>query len=126
MFFKPALSVIAVFHNMAREAPRTLFTLSAQYQRGVYPDDYEVIVVDAGSSAPLEQSFVKSFGENFKLVRSPAPPSSVAVKKSVIEDIGSLQDLQSAAIKPAYFPSHPFRVVEREPRMQRKRKRFTI
>lgn len=78
MAFKPTLSVIAVFHNMAREAPRTLFTLSAQYQRGIYPDDYEVIVVDAGSSAPLEQSFVKSFGENFRLVHSPAAPSPVA------------------------------------------------
>ena len=75
MAFKPTLSMIVVFHNMAREAPRTLFTLSAEYQRGVCPGDYEVIVVDAGSSAPLEQSFVKSFGENFKLVRSPAAPS---------------------------------------------------
>jgi glycosyltransferase involved in cell wall biosynthesis len=77
MAFKPMLSVIVVFHNMAREAPRTLFTLSAEYQFGVCPGDYEVIVVDAGSSAPLEQSFVKSFGENFKLVRSPAAPSPV-------------------------------------------------
>ena len=73
----PALSVIVVFHNMAREAPRTLFTLSADYQRGVCPGDYEVIVVDAGSSAPLEESFVKSFGENFRLFRSPAAPSPV-------------------------------------------------
>jgi hypothetical protein len=65
MFFKPALSVIAVFHNMAREAPRTLFTLSAQYQRGFYPDDYEVIVVDAGSSAPLEQRLCQELRRKF-------------------------------------------------------------
>lgn len=74
---QPALTVIVVFHNMAREAPRTLFTLSPQYQRGVCPGDYEVIVVDAGSSAPLEESFVKSFGENFRLFRSPAAVSPV-------------------------------------------------
>jgi len=73
----PALSVIVVFHNMGREAPRTLFTLSPQYQRGVEAGDYEVVVLDAGSHTPLEETFVKSFGENFRLVRSPAEPSPV-------------------------------------------------
>ena len=62
MHSSPALSVIVVFHNMEREAPRTLFTLSPQYQRGVDPGDYEVIVLDAGSHTPLEEIFVKSFG----------------------------------------------------------------
>jgi hypothetical protein len=81
---QPTLTVIVVFHNMAREAPRTLFTLSAEYQRGVCPGDYEVIVVDAGSATPLEESFVKRFGENFRLVRSPAAPSPVvAVNRAV-------------------------------------------
>lgn len=75
---RPTLSVIVVFHNMAREVPCTLFTLSAEYQRGVGSGDYEVIVLDAGSSMPLEENFVKSFGENFRLVRSPAAPSPVA------------------------------------------------
>lgn len=74
---QPALSVIVVFHNMAREAPRTLFTLSPQYQRGIDSRDYEVIVLDAGSHTPLEETFVKSFGENFQLVRAPAAPSPV-------------------------------------------------
>jgi hypothetical protein len=73
----PSLSVIVVFHNMAREAPRTLFTLSPQYQRGVGTADYEVIALDAGSATPLEENFVKSFGENFQLVRAPAAPSPV-------------------------------------------------
>ena len=71
------LTVIVVFHNMEREAPRTLFTLSTEYQRGVCPEDYEVIAVDVGSSTPLNEGFVKSFGENFRLVRSPAAPSPV-------------------------------------------------
>jgi glycosyltransferase involved in cell wall biosynthesis len=74
---QPALSVIVVFHNMAREVPRTLFTLSPQYQRGIDARDYEVIVLDAGSHTPLEETFVKSFGENFQLVRAPAAPSPV-------------------------------------------------
>ncbi|MEZ5285163.1 MAG: hypothetical protein R2712_10215 [Vicinamibacterales bacterium] len=48
----PALSVVVVVFDMAREAPRTLFTLSPAYQ-GLPADTYEVIVVDNGSSPPL-------------------------------------------------------------------------
>jgi hypothetical protein len=74
----PALSVVVVFFNMAREAPRTLFTLSPVYQRGVSADDYEVIVVDAGSGEPLAEDLVQGFGANFHLVRTTASPSPVA------------------------------------------------
>ena len=44
-----ALSVVVVFHNMRREAERTLHSLSRAYQRGVDDLDYEVIVIDNGS-----------------------------------------------------------------------------
>ena len=54
----PGLSVIVVFRDMAREAPRTLFTLSEAYQRGVDPSAYEVIAVDAGSAVPLDAAIV--------------------------------------------------------------------
>ncbi len=107
---QPALTVIVVFHNMAREAPRTLFTFSPQYQRGVCPGDYEVIVVDAGSSAPLEETFVKSFGENFQLVRAPAAPSPVvAVNRAATlargEAIASTE--KCVATSPRPIPSCP-------------------
>lgn len=74
----PTLTILVVFHNMAREARRTLFTLSDKYQKGISSKDYEVIVVDAGSDEPLEESFVKSFGGNFRIVHSAAAPSPVA------------------------------------------------
>src|SRR5216683_2592387 len=48
---RPDLSVIVVVHNMAREAPRTLYSLSTTYQRHIAAEDYEVIVVDNGSTA---------------------------------------------------------------------------
>ncbi|MGP1283983.1 MAG: glycosyltransferase [Parasphingopyxis sp.] len=75
---KPALSIVVIFHEMRREAERTLFTLSPGYQRDVGPDDYEVIAIDNGSREPLDGAFVAGFGRNFRHIlfetssRSPA------------------------------------------------------
>lgn len=49
----PLLSVVVVFHEMQREAERTLLTLSVPFQRGIDARDFEVIAVDNGSDAPL-------------------------------------------------------------------------
>jgi len=59
------LSIVVIFYNMTREASRTLYTLSTKYQRDVRTDDYDIIAIDNGSSTPLGQDFVKSFGPNF-------------------------------------------------------------
>lgn len=48
------LSIIICVCNMAREAPRTILSACAPYQKGVDPEDYEVIVVDNGSDVPFE------------------------------------------------------------------------
>src|SRR5690348_14796062 len=50
----PALSVVVVAYEMRRELPRTLRSLTVPYQRDIDDDEYEIIVVDNGSSAPLE------------------------------------------------------------------------
>jgi hypothetical protein len=42
---------------MAREAPRTLFRLSAENQRGIGAGHYEVTVLDARSASLLEENF---------------------------------------------------------------------
>jgi glycosyltransferase involved in cell wall biosynthesis len=60
------LSVVVIFHNMRREAERTLFSLSSGYQTDVSDDDYEVIAVDSNSSEPLDESMVRSFGPQFR------------------------------------------------------------
>ncbi len=65
-FRRPLLSVVVVFYNMRREAKRTLFTLTTQYQQGIDKDDYEVIVVDSGSSEPLDAGWVISLQDNFQ------------------------------------------------------------
>lgn len=48
----PRLSVIICTFNMAREAPRTILSAGVPYQKDVAPEDYEVIVVDNGSTTP--------------------------------------------------------------------------
>jgi hypothetical protein len=73
---RPQVSVIVVVYNIPREAPRTLYSLSAEYQRDIAADDYEVIVVDNGSSPPFDTDVLEGLSGNFRLIRlDPAPPS---------------------------------------------------
>ncbi len=62
------LSVVVVFYNMKREAARTLHSLSRAYQRGIENVDYEVVVVENGSTEDqkLGEEFVRSFGAEFR------------------------------------------------------------
>lgn len=62
---RPKLSVIVNFYNMQREAERTLYSLSTDYQQNIKATDYEVLAIDNGSSQPLRPETVHTFGENF-------------------------------------------------------------
>jgi cephalosporin hydroxylase len=74
----PALSVVVVFHNMRREAVRTIQSLTRAYQRNVEDLEYEVLVVDNGSDPEqqLTGDFVASFGPEFHLFESGTEPRS--------------------------------------------------
>jgi hypothetical protein len=87
----PDLSVVVVTYNIPREAPRTLFSLSAAYQRHIHPDDYEVIVVDNGSS-PFDRDLLENLAGNFRLIRiDPAPPSPAhAINRGLAEARGEI------------------------------------
>jgi hypothetical protein len=75
----PKLSVVVVAYNMARELPRTLQTLSASFQRDIAADDYEVIVIDNGSSAPADEALCRRLCPNAVFhVMADAAPSPVA------------------------------------------------
>lgn len=52
----PKLSVVVVGYNMARELPRTIRSLSSLMQRGIDPRDYEIILVDNGSTRPADEA----------------------------------------------------------------------
>ena len=68
--------MVVVVHDMARELPRTLRSLSPGYQQGIAADDYEVIVVDNGSPRPVDPELVRAFEGHLRLERiDPAPPS---------------------------------------------------
>jgi hypothetical protein len=72
----PALSVVVVVHGMARELPRTLYTLGPDYQRGVDAEDYEIVVVDNGSPDPVDDAVLGNFSGRLRATRvEPAPPS---------------------------------------------------
>ena len=49
------LSVIVVCYNMHRELPRTIRSLSSVMQKDIEPEDYEIIIVDNGSSSAYAQ-----------------------------------------------------------------------
>jgi glycosyltransferase involved in cell wall biosynthesis len=87
---RPELSVVVVVHNMAREAPRTLYSLSAAYQRHIGADDYEIIVVDNGSTPPFDAKVFDGLNGNFRLLRlDPAPASPArAINRGLAEARG--------------------------------------
>jgi glycosyl transferase family 2 len=89
---KPSLSVVVVVHNMRREAPRTLYSLSADYQRHIDPSDYEVIVVDNGSDAPLDPEMIDGLAGDFRLIRIDSAPASPAqaVNRGLAEAQGEI------------------------------------
>jgi cephalosporin hydroxylase len=64
------LTMVVVFYDMVREAPRTLRALSRSYQEGIEDLDYEVLVIENGSpeGRRLDRSMVESFGPEFVFV----------------------------------------------------------
>lgn len=78
---RPRLSVVVAVYNMCREAPRTIHSLSTQYQINVHAADYEVLVVENGSSLPLDPAEVTRHGPQFHYhyhaTRSPSPVRAI-------------------------------------------------
>ena len=70
----PAVSVVVVTYDMARELPRTLQSLAVPYQRDIGADDYEVIVVDNGSPEPVDQSLCDRFPGHIRARRASTLP----------------------------------------------------
>lgn len=65
----PHLSIVVISFNMERELRRTLLTLSRGYQRRPLDFDYEVIVVDNGSTKPPEMRDFEDLGLDLRILR---------------------------------------------------------
>lgn len=114
---QPALSIVIAIFNMEREAPRTLYSLSSNYQKGVGEQDYEVIVVDDGSSPPLSAEAIADLGPNFRYhyfdnsSPSPAGAINLGVRHSRGRTVGVMVDgariLSPGVVR---YALHAFRV----------------
>src|SRR5262245_29359936 len=90
-----SLSVVVVAYDMTRELPRTLFSLSPAYQRGIAPGDYEVIVVDNGSPQPVDAALLDAFGGEIRLTRAPdaRPAPGRAANEAIVSARGDFVGL---------------------------------
>ena len=79
------LSIVAVFHEMRREAARTLETLCTPYQRGIDAADYEIVAVDNGSRAPLRREDIDAVSPAIRLLQEPPgdPSPCAAINRAV-------------------------------------------
>ena len=58
---KPKLSLVVIGYNMARELPRTIRSLSPAMQRDIDPREYEVILIDNGSTQAFDEGELRRF-----------------------------------------------------------------
>ena len=81
----PELSLIVVSYNMARELPRTIRTLSSSMQLEISPNEYELIVVDNGSTQPFPETECRRWVPDLILHRMerPRPSPVVAVNRGL-------------------------------------------
>ncbi len=70
----PKFSVVVIFHNMQREADRTLHSLTRSYQLNGDSLDYEVIAIDSNSTQfSSSEKEIKRFGNHFRYVKYTSP-----------------------------------------------------
>lgn len=72
------LSLVVVHYEIPREFPRTLHSLAPTYQQGIGADEYEVIVVDNGSSRPPDLGPARDLGLDVHLITVDEPRPSPA------------------------------------------------
>lgn len=83
------LTILVVFFNGKREAERTLHSLTTDYQIDSVKGSYKVLVLDSGSSEPLDQARVESFGDYFEYhyvkTSHPSPTEALAYGLSITD-----------------------------------------
>ena len=91
---KPFVSIVVVCYNMKRELPRTLYSMSPAFQRGVNKEDYEVILIDTGSKKPPTADDFAYLDMNLSVysmqspTHSPVPAINFGINQSIGQFIG--------------------------------------
>lgn len=94
----PRLSIVVIVYKMARQAMNTLYSLSADYQRNVCADDYEVIVVENRSDNTLDPAAIARLNGHFRYFLrdetgvSPVPALNFGVTQSSAPQLGLMID----------------------------------
>lgn len=92
------LSIVVVHYDIPREFPRTLYSLSPAFQRGIDPAEYEVIVVDNGSRKLPKLGAIKRLGLDVHLITvddpqpSPAHAINIGLNASCGRHVGVMID----------------------------------
>ncbi|HUB15402.1 MAG TPA: class I SAM-dependent methyltransferase [Acetobacteraceae bacterium] len=73
---QPLLSLVVVGYNMPRELPRTIRSLSPAMQREIEARDYEVILIDNGSTRPADAVQLHTLLPDLVMRRMPEPTVS--------------------------------------------------
>ncbi len=73
---KPILSLIVIGYNMRRELPRTILSLSPEMQKGIEADDYEIILIDNGSTELVDLEVCHSWNAPMHYVEMSNPTVS--------------------------------------------------
>jgi len=86
---RPILSIVVVFHNMVREAPRTLYSLGREYQQRLVDNNYEIVAIDNGSDQPLDPRAIATIDPPVRYHRhdtsSPSPAAAVNIGVGMAE-----------------------------------------
>ncbi len=82
---RPLITVIIISYNMAREVPRTVQSFLPPYQKNISNDDIEIIVMENGSSAPIDPEIVRGWPEcvRYIQVKDPKPSPANALNQGV-------------------------------------------
>lgn len=75
---RPLITVIIISYNMAREVPRTVQSFLPPYQKNISNDDIEIIVMENGSSAPIDPEIVQGWPECVRYIQVDDPKPSPA------------------------------------------------
>jgi glycosyltransferase involved in cell wall biosynthesis len=80
-------SIVLCSYNMQRELPRTIRSLSPTMQRGVQESDYEIVVIDNGSTEPFSETDCRRWVTDLRVITiaSPSPSPARAVNHGIAE-----------------------------------------